>query len=83
MSYTVTQENFNKAIELLALLNVDLRDMERKHGANVTKYTQYNAKTEKLLDEMALISLLLGVDVREIDDAVCSRALEIDKSRQD
>ena len=80
MTYTVTNENLNKAIEMLAMLNYEVREMERKHGFNVTKYDSYNSKMEKLLDETVLISMILDTDVKEIDEMVNSRTWEFEES---
>ena len=78
MTYTVNQENLSKVIELLALLNCDIREMERKHGSMVANITTYNTKTEKLLDEECIISMLLGLEIADVDKMVSTRTHELE-----
>ena len=81
MSYTVTKENLDKAIEMLAFLNCHLREMERKHGASVCDYTTYNTQSEKLRDETILLSLVLGAEIAEIQELISKRTHEMELSK--
>jgi hypothetical protein len=80
MSYTVTQENLNKAIEMLAFLNLHVREMEREHGFNVCKYTPYNTQREKLTDETILLSCVLGIEISEIQEMISKCTHEMEKA---
>ena len=78
MSYTVTDKNLNKAIEMVSFINCHVREMERKHGASVCNYTTYNTQREKLTDETILLSTLLGVEISEIEKLIsdCTHEME-------
>ena len=78
MNYTVTQENYDKAIEILAFINCQIRAMERKHGASVCNYTVYNTQTEKLRDEKILLSVALGIDIATIEESVSTRTHQLE-----
>ena len=67
MNYTVSEENFNKAIDYMGMLDHQLAEMERNNKAHTTTY---HAMNEKLLDEMCVVSILMGVEVKEIADKV-------------
>ena len=80
MSYTVTDENLDKAIEMLTFLNCHVRELEREKGDNVTKYTVYNTQTEKLRDETILLSCVLGIEIAEIEEMISKRTHEMERS---
>ena len=41
MSYTVTDKNLDKAIEMLAFINCHLRAMEREKGKNIDEVAKW------------------------------------------
>lgn len=82
MSYTVTDKNLDKAIEMLAFINCHLRAMEREKGFNVNRYTSYKTQREKLTDETILLSCVLGVEIAEVEEMVSKKTHEMESSVQ-
>ena len=77
MSYTITKEDYNLTIDFLALLNCDIRQMERD---NKTLDISYACKCDRLKGEVNMLSFLFDIETDEIYKMISIRADNIERA---
>ena len=77
MSYKVTSDIYEMTLDFLALLNCDIRQMERE---NKTRDISYKCMKDRLKGEVNMFAFLFDVEVCEVFDTVTMRAKEIERA---
>ena len=77
MSYKVTSEIYEMTIDFLALLNCDIRQMERD---NKTSDISYECKKDRLKGEINMFAFLFDIEVKKVFDLVSVRTKKIERA---